>query len=53
VLSPFGGIGSEGFEAIRWGRRYLGIELKPEYYAVACQNLQTAETMKLQGELFA
>jgi len=52
ILSPFGGIGSEGYEAVRLGRRYLGIELKPEYFKVACQNLATAETLKLQGELF-
>lgn len=53
VLSPFAGIGSEGYEAVRLGRRYLGIELKPSYYAVACRNLATAETQKTQGTLFS
>lgn len=43
VMSPFAGIGSEGFEAIRWGRRFVGIELKPSYWKTACQNLRRAE----------
>ena len=53
VLSPFAGIGSEGYEAVRLGRRYLGIELKPSYFQVACKNLHTAEQMRTQGTLFA
>ncbi|HOC44950.1 MAG TPA: site-specific DNA-methyltransferase [Thermoanaerobaculales bacterium] len=53
VLSPFGGIGSEGYESIRLGRRFLGIELKPGYYEVACRNLRAAEAMRKQGELFS
>jgi DNA modification methylase len=40
VLSPFAGIGSEGYEAIKLGRRFYGIELKPEYHAAACKNLE-------------
>lgn len=51
IVSPFAGIGSEGYEAVRLGRRYLGIELKPSYYRVACSNLATAETLKTQGTL--
>jgi len=43
VLSPFAGIGSEGVGAIRRGRRFIGCELKPEYWQVACKNLQHAE----------
>lgn len=53
VLSPFAGIGSEGFESVRLGRRFLGFELKPSYANVAAKNLATAETLKLQGSLFA
>lgn len=53
VLSPFAGIGSEGYEAIRLGRRYYGIELKPEYAKVAVSNLRTAELHKKQGTLFS
>lgn len=43
IFSPFAGIGSEGYEALRWRRKFLGIELKPEYYKVARQNLANAE----------
>ncbi len=52
VLSPFAGIGSEGFESIRQNRRFFGIELKPSYAATAVKNLQTAEHLKTQGDLF-
>ena len=43
VLSPFAGIGSEGYEALRHGRRFLGIELKREYSEAAVKNLRRAE----------
>ena len=52
VLSPFMGIGSEGHEAIRLGRRFLGIELKPEYYDWAVKNLAAAERLRDQQSLF-
>lgn len=43
VLDPFGGIGSTGHQAIRMHRRYLGVELKPEYAAQAARFLTEAE----------
>lgn len=43
VLSPFAGIGSEGYVAILNDRRFTGIELKPSYFATACVNLRNAE----------
>lgn len=43
VFSPFAGIGSEGYVAVRLGRRFYGCELKAEYYAAAMKNLQRAE----------
>jgi len=51
VLSPFAGIGSEGYEAVRLGRRFLGIELKASYAKTAARNLQLAETLREQGTL--
>lgn len=45
VFDPFAGIGSTGYEAIRLGRKFTGIELKPEYYRVACNNLKNAERL--------
>ena len=51
VFSPFGGIGSEGYQSLLMGRKYIGIELKASYYKVACQNLQHAETKRNESEL--
>lgn len=52
VLSPFAGIGSEGYEAVRAGRQFVGIELKPSYYNVARRNLAEAERTRDQMTLF-
>ncbi len=43
VLSPFGGIGSEGWASLLAGRHYYGIELKDTYWRTACNNLRRAE----------
>lgn len=53
VLTPFMGIGSEAYQAIRFRRQAIGIELKESYFDVAVQNLQTAERMAHQTDLFA
>lgn len=39
VLSPFAGIGSEGYVALEMSRKFVGIELKPSYYELAKRNL--------------
>ena len=44
VLDPFNGIGSTGWEAMKMGRRYLGVELKPEYAQQAARFLEQAES---------
>ena len=51
VLSPFMGIGSEGYVALEMGRRFVGAELKASYYAQAAANLAAA-TAKTE-DLFA
>lgn len=43
VLSPFAGVGSEGYVALRNKRKFIGIELKKEYYEQAIKNLLCAE----------
>ncbi|HND81576.1 MAG TPA: DNA methyltransferase [Accumulibacter sp.] len=43
VLSPFAGIGSEGYAALQMGRRFIGIELKQSYYNQAAINLARAQ----------
>jgi len=51
VFSPFTGIGSEGYTAVKMGRRFVGTELKPQYWELACQNIEDA-TQEQKG-LFA
>lgn len=51
VLSPFAGIGSEGYVALRNGRRFVGVELKQKYYETAVRNLERAITRNGQGKL--
>ncbi len=46
ILTPFGGIGSEAYMALKLGRKATLIELKPEYFNVAIQNLKAAENAK-------
>jgi DNA modification methylase len=43
VFSPFAGIGSEGYEALKLHRKFIGIELKQSYWETARQNLRAAE----------
>lgn len=43
VFSPFAGIGSEGYQAVKFLRRFIGCELKESYWRVACENLRAAE----------
>jgi DNA modification methylase len=51
VLSPFAGIGSEGYVALQEGRRFVGAELKASYYRQAVANLTSAENVG-QSEMF-
>ncbi len=43
VLTPFMGVGSEVYGAVRAGRRGIGVELKASYYRQAVKNVQAAE----------
>lgn len=52
VLSPFMGIGSEGFVAIELGRKFVGVELKKSYFDQAVKNLAAASKEAAQ-DLFA
>lgn len=52
VLSPFAGIGSEGYVALELGRNFFGIELKRSYWEVQCRNLAAA-TEVAANDLFA
>ena len=49
VLSPFMGVGSEVYAAVRLGRRGVGIELKPSYYRQAEKNVAHAASHQEHG----
>lgn len=52
VLSPFGGIASEGHMAIKRGRRFIGCELKPSYWQTGVRNLEQIEAQMALPTLF-
>ena len=52
VFSPFAGVGSEGYESIMTGRRFIGIELKESYFNQALENLKYAEYESSKDTLF-
>lgn len=51
VFSPFTGIGSEGYVAVKNGRNFVGCELKPEYHAAALSNIGKANHETVQEAL--
>jgi hypothetical protein len=51
IFSPFAGIGSEGYTALRMGRQFIGSELKRSYWEQARKNLSQATNE--QAGLFA
>lgn len=51
VFTPFMGVGSEVYSAVKAGRRAIGVELKPSYYRQAVANLTAVENVK-QPTLF-
>jgi DNA modification methylase len=52
ILSPFMGIGSEGNEALRLNRKFVGVELKNSYFRQAEKNLLRMWESKNQLKLF-
>ena len=52
VFTPFMGIGSEVYQAIKMERKGLGFELKESYFDLAKKNLNSAILEKAQTSLF-
>jgi len=52
ILSPFGGIGSEGYQALKMGRKSISIELKESYFELNKRNHSSAIEEKSQLSLF-
>jgi site-specific DNA-methyltransferase (adenine-specific) len=56
VLDPFMGSGTTGVAAIMEGRDFVGVEISPEYFAIAERRIREAEACRDGrgvGELFA
>lgn len=50
VFTPFLGIGTEAYVAVKMGRKAIGAELKASYFELACRNLKDAD--KSQYDMF-
>jgi DNA modification methylase len=50
VVDPFAGSGSTGVACMAAGRKFIGIEIEPKYFDVACERLDNAQR---QEQLFA
>lgn len=53
VITPFMGVGSEVYGAVKLGRRGVGVELKPSYYRQAVKNLAELTTEQVAGRQYA
>ncbi len=53
ILTPFGGIGSEGYQAVKFGRRAILIELKPSYFRILVDNMRNIENETNKPDLFS
>lgn len=42
ILDPFMGSGTTGVAAVRAGRKFIGVEVVPEYFNVACRRISAA-----------
>jgi len=52
VFTPFMGIGSEVYQALKMGRKAIGVELKKSYFDVAARNAENAMKENSQLEMF-
>lgn len=43
ILDPFMGSGTTGVAAMQMGRKFIGIELDPTYFAIACRRIEDAQ----------
>lgn len=42
IIDPFMGSGTTGVACIKMGRKFIGIELDPDYFKIACERIQRA-----------
>ena len=43
VLDPYMGVGSTGVACVTSGRKFIGIEIDPEYFEMACRRIEAAQ----------
>ena len=49
VLDPFMGSGTTGVACAKLGRKFIGIEIEPKYFDIACKRIEEAYS---QGDFF-
>lgn len=49
VLDPFVGTGTTAVAAKKLGRKYIGIDIDPQYIKIAEKNLKQVEETKING----
>lgn len=49
ILDPFMGSGTTGIAAVQAGRNFIGVEMNPDYFDIACERIERAQR---QGDLF-
>jgi len=49
VLDPFMGSGTTGVACANLGRKFIGIEIEPKYFDIACKRIEDAYR---QGDMF-
>jgi len=49
ILDPFMGSGTTGVACANLGRKFIGIEIEPKYFDIACERIEAAQA---QGRLF-
>jgi site-specific DNA-methyltransferase (adenine-specific)/modification methylase len=49
ILDPFMGSGTTGVAAMRLGRKFVGIEIEPRYFDIACRRIEDAQK---QADMF-
>ena len=49
ILDPFMGSGTTGVACANLGRKFIGIEIEPKYFDIACKRIDQAQR---QGQMF-
>ena len=43
ILDPFMGSGTTGVACMNLGRKFIGIEIEPKYFEIACERIENAQ----------